>query len=69
VREIWGEIIDTGALAIDDNADGDRLYMPVLELAEQVEEGALAEDAAIDQARDLIDRQTLSAAESRMAAR
>ncbi|WP_022697210.1 DUF6607 family protein [Euryhalocaulis caribicus] len=67
VRGKWTALIETGSLAIDDNAEGERLYMPVLELAGKVEDGEMTTEAALAEAREVIDRQTQSAAEIRTA--
>lgn len=63
VRAKWDEIIATGALILDDNPEGEQLYMPVLELADAVESGEMTTEAALTKARAVIDRQTWTAAE------
>ncbi len=57
VRGLWNAAEATGRMSVHDNAEGEFLYLPMLEIAAKVEEGELALAEAEAQARDLFDRQ------------
>lgn len=69
VRDIWTAMEETGALTVEDTPEGELLYMPVLDLAEKVESGEMTAEAALAEAKDIIEARTTDATETQVAAK